>query len=417
LKKVIVIDDNSLIRQSICYAIDWDSLGCIVVAEASDGVEGMEKIVEVNPDIIITDIKMPGMDGLDMVQQIRELHPNSKVIVITAYEEFEYAQKAIKTRVFDFIVKPIDDDLLTQSILKAVDELEAECALSNQLTKTETEKEQLSDLMIGALPLLKQNLMMQLIGFQQLDDYKIKENAAYLGIQNEAYALLFIRSEKKKEELIEWADHLKKLATQELDAIDCFAEQLYTILLYMTHSQSQHEYPETITRINNFLRMDMHPDGGVNASPLFFDLSEVQLVFQSMYSAWSADVQTIQEDRVTSYSFLTQNVLKHIADHIKENLSLSQVASVFDINSSYLSSLIKKETGETFTDLVNREKIRIAKRLLMDPSNRIGEIGNQLGFSDYTYFYQVFKKYVGYSPKKYQKRYFQEDIKGRGEFG
>lgn len=124
--KVMIIDDEHLIRDLIKNCIDWNEIGMEIVAEASNAVEGLNLINKEKPDIILTDINMPVTDGLDMSKSILERYPDIKVIVITGYNEFEYAKRSIKIGVNDFILKPIDEDELRNSVLKLKDEIQDE---------------------------------------------------------------------------------------------------------------------------------------------------------------------------------------------------------------------------------------------------------------------------------------------------
>ena len=91
--KVLLIDDEPIIRKGLKNTIPWESYGCSVCGEAADGIEGLDKIKELKPEIIITDIRMPGMNGLDMIENIHEVLPGSKVIILTGYRDFETPKK------------------------------------------------------------------------------------------------------------------------------------------------------------------------------------------------------------------------------------------------------------------------------------------------------------------------------------
>lgn len=116
--KVLVVDDEMLLRKGIVLEIDWPSIGCMVVAEASNGIEGIEATHKYQPDLIITDIRMPKMDGIEMVKQLREEGNEVSVIFLTAYSDFSYAQSAIKLYVADYLLKPFEDGELETAVLR-----------------------------------------------------------------------------------------------------------------------------------------------------------------------------------------------------------------------------------------------------------------------------------------------------------
>lgn len=94
--KVMIIDDEPMIRKGIRTMVNWKEHDCEVCDEASDGVEGIEKIKACLPDIIVTDIRMPEMDGLTMIKEVKEMIPNSKIIILTGFRDFDYVYEALR---------------------------------------------------------------------------------------------------------------------------------------------------------------------------------------------------------------------------------------------------------------------------------------------------------------------------------
>ena len=115
--KVLVVEDEELIRRGIVLAVDWASLGCVVVGEAANGEEALEAVERLSPSLIITDLKMPRMDGIEMLRRLRERGNMAYVIILTAYDSFEYAQSALRLGAVDFLVKPFHDGDLEQAVL------------------------------------------------------------------------------------------------------------------------------------------------------------------------------------------------------------------------------------------------------------------------------------------------------------
>lgn len=124
--KVLVVDDEAFVRRGIVMEIDWASLGCMVAAEASNGLEGLEAVRKYSPDLIICDIRMPKMNGIDMLKQLRQEGSRIPVIFLTAYSEFEYARDALKLLAADYILKPFEDGELEAAVLRVKKNLDLE---------------------------------------------------------------------------------------------------------------------------------------------------------------------------------------------------------------------------------------------------------------------------------------------------
>lgn len=136
--QVLLIDDNKIALESMKVTIPWEELGLSLVGCAVNGQEGCRMISSFRPDIVISDIHMPEMDGLTMMEKMRHELANSRVIFITAYEKIEYASRAIRLAAFDFILKPLDNQKLLQSLERAIASLDQERNTQEQEKKTQT---------------------------------------------------------------------------------------------------------------------------------------------------------------------------------------------------------------------------------------------------------------------------------------
>ncbi|MBQ7535035.1 MAG: response regulator [Stomatobaculum sp.] len=116
MNKVLVVEDEELIRKGIVLTVDWPSIDCMVVGEAANGEEGLEAAERLKPTLIVTDLKMPKMDGLTMLQKLRERGDNTDVIILTAYDSFAYAQSALRLGAVDFLLKPFHDGELEEAV-------------------------------------------------------------------------------------------------------------------------------------------------------------------------------------------------------------------------------------------------------------------------------------------------------------
>ena len=116
MTKVLIVDDEKYVRMGIKSDTDWALIGCVVVGEASNGLEALEVAENTRPDLVVSDIRMPKMDGIELAEKLIEKYPNVKVIFLTAYNEFEYARQAVRIGVSDYLLKPFSDGELEGSI-------------------------------------------------------------------------------------------------------------------------------------------------------------------------------------------------------------------------------------------------------------------------------------------------------------
>ncbi|MEG2203357.1 MAG: response regulator, partial [Christensenellaceae bacterium] len=118
--KLLIVDDEELVRNAVVNIIDWNSINITEVMQAEDGELALDIANQFRPDIILTDIRMPFMDGLEMARQVHEILPETKIVILTGHDEFEYAVKSIKLGITDYIVKPISAENLLQTMNKIV---------------------------------------------------------------------------------------------------------------------------------------------------------------------------------------------------------------------------------------------------------------------------------------------------------
>ncbi len=123
---VFIVDDEEEVRQAIINRLDWESIGFHVVDYAENGEEALEKVERLCPDVIMTDIQMPFMDGLTFCKRVREKMLHTKIVIFSGYDDFEYAKEAIKLEAEEYILKPINSVELKKVFLKIKERLDEE---------------------------------------------------------------------------------------------------------------------------------------------------------------------------------------------------------------------------------------------------------------------------------------------------
>ena len=175
MNKLLIIDDDIMIREGIKNAIVWEKHGIDRVETADNGEEGWDIFKELLPDIVLTDIRMPGKDGLELLSDIKQFREETKVIILSGYDDFSYAQTAIKSGAFDYLLKTSDARQLLESINKANQEIERTKRENEQHAKL---KQQLS----MSLPLLRYRHLNELL-YACIDYYALMKKLEFVDVK------------------------------------------------------------------------------------------------------------------------------------------------------------------------------------------------------------------------------------------
>ncbi|MBB6673062.1 response regulator [Cohnella nanjingensis] len=167
MTSMIVVDDEVWIRERLIHTVDWKDLGIGEIHEASCGEEALEKALLFEPDLMLTDIRMPNMGGLELIQNLRDQGLHTKAIIISGYSDFEYAKKAVSLGAFDYILKPVEDDDLLQVVGKCLEQIQIEKKKEELLQKADTQVNK-------RLPLLKEMLYVDLINGKVQDEQQFR---------------------------------------------------------------------------------------------------------------------------------------------------------------------------------------------------------------------------------------------------
>lgn len=176
--KILIVDDEEIIRNGIISSIDWEGCGYEIVGQAENGKVALEAALKSKPDIILTDIYMPVMDGIEFSWEIKKVLPEVIIIFLTGYNEFTYAQQAIEVGIFRYITKPILNDELIQTLNEASEALE-----HKEMEKVNLDR--LKKLLNESLPLFKERFFLNLVN-GTLTEQEIKKKLDYLKLNLDA---------------------------------------------------------------------------------------------------------------------------------------------------------------------------------------------------------------------------------------
>lgn len=259
MKKIFLVEDEQGVRKMMRDTVDWASAGVVFAGEAGDGESALPMIYETRPDILITDIRMPFMDGLALAENVRREFPDTRVIIVSGYDDFKYAQQAIRLGVDDYILKPVTPEKLLRAI----------------------------------------------------------------------------------------ADVLRKKTS---------------------------------------------PRGAQTDRPL------------SSIVPSAANAETVEREIVADKAARVVSLAKDYiaANFTNADLSLGDAARHAKVSPNYLSTLFTKETGETFSEYLNKTRVKLAMTLLKSTPLPAAEIALRTGYNDQQYFFRIFKKVIGITPKEYR---------------
>ena len=173
--KVLLVDDEKEVCQIIIKKLDWENMGFHIVGYAANGVEALEMAEELQPDVVMTDIKMPYMDGLTLSKKLKEAYQKIKIIIFSGFDEFEYAKEAIKIEAMEYILKPVNEKELREVFERVKAELDREVDERRNIDK-------LRQYYLESLPVLQENFYISLLE-GRLSQEQIEENLQNYQIQ------------------------------------------------------------------------------------------------------------------------------------------------------------------------------------------------------------------------------------------
>lgn len=522
MHSVLIIDDEPAIRNTLIKLINCFHNEYRIVGEAVNGSQGFNLILENKPDIIILDIKMPEMDGLALLEKIRKQNIGSKVIILTAYNDFEYARTALKHSVLDYLLKPVKrSDLLkvlnkaSLIIKKEQEGMEREISIKKTLDKSAhaykdtllsqlVDGENLGRILDDIPSVIPRFKCASVMVFNIWSDPAVKksrlneirqlvETFPNMHIKGHCFTdrdnrLVFI-------EILEddsCQDNLSKVITEHAKIIQymlynakgycisigigrtyhevgelsksyseacialehrfSFPDKSIISIDDCTNYPAEFKYPSKIenlllnsllfgdgdsilinidlffeaiiaeslnpaalkqacmqlgmTMLKKIKELNINAQTDIPADSCFYDMSRYETVneFKNQLTIISYKIiQFINENRKNKNEYKFKKMVdKYLDENYQRNIGLIDIAKELGITPNYFSSLFKKEVGENFVEYLTQYRIEKAKKMLVEDSLNISKIAEIVGFNDARYFFRVFKKNEGITPKEFQ---------------
>lgn len=514
---VLLVDDEPFIVDGLEILINWTELNLVVVGKAYNGQTALEFMNHTHVDILISDIKMPKMSGLELISKAKELNPMCKCLILSGYNDFEYVKEGIKLGIENYLTKPVNTKELTSTLRDIVYKLDSTTSkvifspdnsewhilrgnilsrwVNNSITSEELKNRAellniitdsssytvaiinikldesnhanvskiysicynyiKSDAEIMSFEDMDGNFVI-IFTHQNLDNReiyitdlltKIYDNITLFNVNPQITLGPTVKSYKELSNSYDASKKLfeyfliypnnkvlnynlidnKKLDVNKIISIDhnfiasCLAsknreglfsyiddifEKIVTIdgitpehvkmivveillNLYKSMSSQSSLFETKIINHHSKLLSEIH------------NIKDLELLKDSLQNLFDLILTQLNEKETTTSPVVYQ-ILKYIHKNYNEELSLKTLSYQFNINTTYLGQLFKKDTGVSFPNYLNNYRIEMAKQYLLETNLKTAQIAKKVGYMDPNYFYRIFKKYVGVSPTDFK---------------
>lgn len=393
LLSVVVADDEQELLGAVCQLIDWAGIGFKLVGRASNGLDALQLVEELQPDFLLTDIHMPFISGTALAAQVKAVQPLIQVAFLSGYDEFEYAQQGIASEVIAYLLKPISMAQLTQELIEIHRKIEKKQADFSAARQDASNYQAVAAAML-------------------LDCYFYagrEENLKALsrmGLAPESIRSVTVAA-------LSCADADAQACQTALGAAEKFLSRQYPcrgfcsagrIVLLLTSENGFLQLHAAIDELRRALKrlLDLDVSAGISKEHAP-DADFHEAYKEAMEALKTAETESgfCAADGQSGIDQLCGRVLQIIdKEYMDETLTLQSVSERLHVSASYLGPNIKKNAGDTFINLLIRKRMAVALNLLQSSDSRIAEIARRCGYSDQSYFGYCFKKFYGVSPAK-----------------
>ncbi|WP_182200959.1 response regulator [Paraliobacillus salinarum] len=354
--KVMIVDDMEIIRRQIKRLPLWgEDSNFSIIAEAEDGQDALEKLQQAPVDLLITDIGMPRINGVELLKEVQQNDLAKCVVFLSEHSEFDYAKQAIENGIFNYLVKPVSEEGLEELLNKVKSKLEK----SNQVqTHIQTLENKLTEQTTLFYPTAQLHVMIELVkkgNMEAVDLMKSIVEDAFTTLDN---------------------DRLKTALLLEKFYRDLFS-----------HLKGEYSW------IDQFLDMNSH------SSISLTHYQTLEMIQEKLMKRVEYCVSIIKRLIYQSYSCPTvEQVCHYVLNNMDKEINMGNIAQALFLTKNYIGNLFKQETGITVKNYIMMTKIEKAKLLLLKDGLKNYEIADQLGYKNVEYFSKIFKRYTGYSP-------------------
>lgn len=371
---LLIVDDEALIRRGLSKIIPWGEMGYELVGAVGNAQEALELFSQRKIDVLLTDISMPEMNGLELIEKAREYNEGVKSIVISGYSEFDYALGAIQLKVENYILKPLDPDKITDIFRKLKVTLDREQEEHVRMQSMQSGRHLFSE--------TDRNLEQLVLTMEEGSPEKVKQAAER--ILSDCRNFYSSHPDAYRKAVLEKVVRYFRLEESVLSDLQTFS---------VSESEDRNGLKEGKQQKKLGWQKESGHQEELRSQEAAFeeDLCSILMMLQENAEALAIRV---------SYQ-ARQYVNAHYSD---KELSLRQVADRLHVSYGYLSTAFTRTFGENFKSYVVNIRTEKARELLLERKYKIYEIADMVGYGSSRYFTDAFKKKYGVSPADYVNR-------------
>ncbi|HUC91088.1 MAG TPA: AraC family transcriptional regulator [Paenibacillus sp.] len=448
--RLLIADDEALEREGLEWIVQRMMPDTFQIIHAENGRAAIERAEEFRPHIVFMDVNMPGIKGLEALRDIKARLPETKLVLVTAYDYFAYAKEAVSLGVKEYILKPAKREQVVAALNQLVEELEQE-------RRKRTDELELKDKLSQLQPLVENELSMMLMIDSVMDadagqlaewlDFPLDRGSAFViafpkqsdpadqkkiydairGFAKthgsicivssaiERHMAIFMRKnpavkdDEWREETKRYGQMLCALTERQLEAavsvgigsVRSGADGLRKSYFEAVFASSCSDQGGRVCHFEELKNGRSGPAAAAGARAAEQKASSAGIGTEHQSYVVSA-LQRIREEREQQTVTVLDRAQQYIRERFTEEVSLEEVADFVHLNPHYFSKVFKQQVGETFIDFVTRLRIDMAKSLIASDRLSLKEVCFAVGYKDPNYFSRVFKKITGVSPSEYR---------------
>ena len=395
--KTLFVDDERLIREGISNLIDWERITGQELTLAENAKVALKYLEHEKYEIVISDIYMQDMNGIELAKCIKGKWPDVVVILLSAYEDFDYARKAIEAGVFKYLLKPVIPEELEDAVNEAISQVKI-----NEETKKRIDHSQ--EVLEDYRRELKKNLWKDILSGNMCNEDEIFERFEKMNMSKNISPIYVVVYKTDDESML----YQNQVAIDKVVS-SCFEGYIDTVFMdnYIVILLKKENAKSVLYAFGDLVKEMFHFEVYMGEGKTVKDLSTLHMSVESAK-------YNIQKNRANKKDEPTQIVLAAVEMIRKEienvDFNINTIANALYLAPAYFSRVFKRKMGMTCIDFIKNYRINLAKELLQNTDLSIQQISEKTGYATVYYFSQQFKQVTGESPGSFRKKRQKFDV-------